>query len=300
MKNYKNPIIATDTKGHGYTADPYVLRWKDKYYHCYRGEGGVYIGEADFLWELDKAKAVLVYKTPNSGIDSQWYAPELHHINDAWYIYGSPCTDDDNRNHCMTVLEYKGETPIGLYENMGMVGGLENTWTLDGTVLEHNGKHYFIWSSGSDIKMAEMENPRTLKGDFITLSTPEYEFETRDGLINEGPAVLKRKDKIHIVYSANNSKADSYCLGILTYSGGDIMDLSSWKKTDKAVFEGTKEIFGPGHCSFTTVCENNEEIDYIVYHANLASESGWLGRSVWIQPFTFDDNDMPLFGVPKI
>lgn len=36
----------------------------------------------------------------------------------------------------------------------------------------------------------------------------------------------------------------------------------------------------------------------VKYHANLESGSGWYGRSVWIQPFTWDDEDYPVFGKP--
>ncbi|MBE7012128.1 MAG: hypothetical protein E7415_05595 [Ruminococcaceae bacterium] len=58
-------------------------------------------------------------------------------------------------------------------------------------------------------------------------------------------------------------------------------------------------MFGPGHCSFTTVTENCVEEDYIVYHANLESGSGWYGRNVWVQKFSWDDKDMPIFGKPS-
>ena len=74
----------------------------------------------------------------------------------------------------------------------------------------------------------------------------------------------------------------------------------NWVKEKKPVFEKTDTVFGPGHCSFTTVSENNKENDWIVYHANLVSGSGWRGRSVWIQPFGWSENDEPVFGKPEI
>lgn len=131
------------------------------------------------------------------------------------------------------------------------------------------------------------------------LTKPELNFETKVGLIAEGPAVLYRNRKIHIVYSANDSKSDAYCLGLLTFDGdGDVLAADNWKKKDSAVFEKTDQIYGPGHCSFTTVTENKTEKDYIVYHANLVSGSGWAGRNVFAQPFEWDDNDFPVFGQP--
>ena len=198
----------------------------------------------------------------------------------------------------MSVLAYKGETPIGQYEYKGMIRGLENTWCIDATVLQHEGEKFFIWTTCAEMYMARMDSPLSITGDIIALTHPEYEFETKQGVVNEGPAILKRGNKIHIVYSANDSKTDDYCLGLLTYSGGDVMDITNWEKSKTAVFEKAEDIYGPGHCSFTTVSEDDSETDYIVYHANLESGSGWHGRSVWIQKFGWDNADSPVFGVP--
>ena len=49
----------------------------------------------------------------------------------------------------------------------------------------------------------------------------------------------------------------------------------------------------------TTVTEDGKEVDYIVYHANLTSGTGWTGRSIFTQPFTWDENDYPVFGKPE-
>ncbi len=74
--------------------------------------------------------------------------------------------------------------------------------------------------------------------------------------------------------------------------------LKNWVKYPDAVFTKTETVFGPGHCSFTTVSENAVDKDFIVYHANLQSGSGWRGRSVWVQEFSWEENDMPIFGAP--
>lgn len=296
MKIFSNPVIPTDNSGR--TADPYVLRYQGWYYHCYQKSDGVYISKAKNLCDIGKAQEMRVYDTPTAGNNSSWYAPELHRIKGVWYIYGAPLVDDKNDIHCMTVLENRNENPLAYYENKGMVQGLENTWCIDATVMEHDGKLWFIWTTCAEIYMAQMESPFRITGEVLALTHPEYEFETKQGVVNEGPAVLKRGNKVHIVYSANDSKTDDYCLGLLTYSGGNILDISSWKKSKTAVFDRTEDIYGPGHCSFTTVDEEGEEVDYIVYHANLESGSGWQGRSVWVQKFEWDENDFPVFGKP--
>ena len=296
MKNYTNPIIL-NSELHN-TADPFVARYKDRYYHCYAGRDGVYISESDSLFEIGSGKLHKVYDYEKAGAIKEWYAPELHKIGDTWYIYAAP--DHGSNLHVMTALAHKGDSPIGEYEYMGKVKGIEQKWNIDGTILYYNEELYYIWTTCRKLYMAKMSDPMTVCGKVCELSEPTLPFETKVGIIMEGPAVLYKNGKIHVVYSANDSKYDEYCLGILTFSGeGDILDSNSWVKTDHAVFEKTDKIFGPGHCSFTTVTENGTDVDYIVYHANLVSGTGWTGRSVFTQPFTWDENGYPVFGSPE-
>ncbi len=296
MSIYTNPIIPNSPKGN--TWDPYVLRHGGYYYHCYSNAQGVYITRSETLWEIGSGDTMMVYDCTEDGALQEWFAPELHLIDGRWYIYAAP--DHGGWMHTMTVLVGEGDSPMCTYRNEGAIRGLEGQWTIDGTVMRHQGQLYFIWSNCSALYLAKMADPCSITGEIVTLSRPEYPFETKVGLVIEGPAVLHRNGKIHIVYSANDSKYDEYCLGLLTFDGEqDIMNASHWVKTDHALFEKTDTIFGPGHCSFTTVTENGRDVDYIGYHANLISGSGWDGRNVFVQPFTWDENDAPVFGKPK-
>ena len=146
--------------------------------------------------------------------------------------------------------------------------------------------------------IAAMADPCTVSEPITVLTTPELPFETRVGCVTEGPAVLYKNGLIHIVYSANDSKFDDYCLGLLTFAGGDILDPACWQKSPEAIFAQTEDIHGPGHCSFTTVTEGDREVDYVVYHANRISGSGWNGREVFIQPIEWDEQGYPLLGKP--
>ena len=296
MKQYQNPIIPCSPRGN--TSDPYVLRHNGYYYHCYSNNQGVYISKADNLWDVGNGETKLIYDCTQNGALKEWFAPELHHIDGKWYIYAAP--DYGNWMHTMTVLIGEGDSPMCEYKNAGAVKGLEGQWTIDGTVMFYQGELYFIWTKCSEMFMSKMADPLTLIGKTVTIAKPELPFETRVGLVNEGPAVLYRNDKIHIVSSGNDSKHDDYCLGLLTYNcQGDILDVKNWIKADHAVFEKTDSIFGPGHCSFTTVTEGERDVDYIVYHANLMSGSGWNGRNVFVQSFEWDENGFPIFGMPR-
>lgn len=303
MKNYTNPIIKNEKTGK--VADPYVLKVGEYYYHCYsisgvREDAGVYLARSKELWNIGEGETKRVFKTPGKEtVWDHWYAPELHRIDGVWYIYGAPLINE-NGIHCMSVLENKSDDPMEDYINLGMVKGLENRWCIDGTVFEHEGEKYFVWAGESaHLRIAKMDGADSVTEPHVSIARPELPFETKVNLIIEGPAVLKRNGKIHIVYSANDSRSDDYCLGVITYEKGDVMNLENWIKRQEVSFAKTDKIFGPGHCSFTTVEENGKEVDYIAYHANLTSGDNWKDRNVFIQPFTWDENDMPVFGAPQ-
>lgn len=279
------------------TADPFVLYHDGYYYHTYTNAKGVYVSKTDDLNKLADAEETLVYAKKENEM-RPWYAPEIWYLDGAWYIYVAP--DYGDSFHNMTVLKYEGDTPVGQYENLGMMGGLENEWSIDGTILEHEGKRYFIWTKCAEMYMAEMSDPAHITGKIITLAHPELDWELKTGLVNEGAAVIKKGNKTHIIYSANDSKTDEYCLGCLTFTGGDVMDPNNWVKASKPLFEKTDKVFGPGHCSFTKVIEDGIEKDCMVYHANLISGSGWAGRNVFAKTIDWDENDMPILGKPEI
>ena len=147
--------------------------------------------------------------------------------------------------------------------------------------------------------IGELTAPNRVSGPIVILKEPEFEFELRENRICEGPACLWHEGKLHLIYSVNESNGDEYCLGRITFNGtGDILDLRNWETCETAVFEKTESVFGPGHCSFTTVQNNGVWEDYILYHANLESGSGWHGRSVWAQKVAWDENGYPVFGTP--
>ena len=297
---YVNPI---DVRG----ADPWVVKHGDIYYYCFSIGNGVAVSKADNIHLISRNGGVIVYTAPvGTSYSAEYWAPELHYIRGRWYIYVA-ADDGDNFNHRMYCLGSLTDDPQGEYEMLGKVSDPSDKWAIDATVLEHEDKLYFIWSGwegdenvAQNIYIAPMSDPHTVCGDRILLSKPEYEWEKRacvNGLptINEGPEILKKDNTVHIVYSASGSWSDEYCLGLLTFRGGDILDPASWTKSDKPLFSKIDTAYGPGHCSFTVSPSGKE--DWIVYHANIVSGTSWGGRSVRAQKFGWN-GDMPVFGEP--
>ena len=75
------------------------------------------------------------------------------------------------------------------------------------------------------------------------------------------------------------------------------MEASSWVKSPKPVFQGTNEVFSPGHNNFFKSPDGME--DWIVYHANIsATGSCDMSRSPRIQKISWKSDGTPDFGSP--
>ncbi len=135
---------------------------------------------------------------------------------------------------------------------------------------------------------------RPVGHDRTMISCPEFPWEKLGGppYVNEGPQILRKHGRLHIVYSASGSWTDHYQLGLLTFQGGNVLEKRNWKKRGP-VFAGTDRVFGPGHASFIEY----EGHDWIVYHAAKHSGAGW-NRHVRMQPFFWDESGDPIFGSP--
>ncbi len=215
---FHNPVAK-----HG--ADPWVIRDNDRYYYCYSGGNGVCVARLDDLAHIDGKNGVKVYTAPKgTDYSEEYWAPELHKINGAWYIYVA-ADDGDNFHHRMYVLRGTGEDPTEPFEMVGKLTDETDKWAIDGTVLQYHGDLWFVWSGwegdenvAQNLYIAHMSNPWTIDSKRVLISKPDLEWERRGGSpkINEGPVALIKGNTVHIVYSASGSWCDEYCLGILT------------------------------------------------------------------------------------
>jgi GH43 family beta-xylosidase len=223
----------------------------------------------------------------------------LHRIDGKWFIYYA-ADNGKNKYHRMWVLESESHDPMGPYQCRGQLetGG----WAIDGTILSIENELYLIWSGWptarngqQNLYIARMRDPITIDGTRVLLSTPNHSWERSGMPICEGPQVLQRNGRIFIVYSASGSWTIDYCLGLLAYQGGDLLDPKSWVKHGP-VFEKTDEVWGVGHCSFVTSPCGNE--DWILYHSKSSRAAGWHDRDVHAKQFAWRADGMPDFGQP--
>lgn len=246
------------------------------------------------------------------------WAPELHYIQGKWYIYfaASHTTEFDQNGmfqHRMFVIESSSPDPMSPEANWiekGQVKTPIDSFSLDATVFEIRNRLFYIWAQkdpeiagNSNIYIAEMANPWTLKSEPVLLTKPEFEWEKRGFMVNEGPAILHHGSKVFMTYSASATD-ENYAMGMLAINDNqDFLNPNNWIKSKKPVFESDLAIqqYGPGHNSFTVSEDDKENI--LVYHSrnytHIVGDPLYdPNRHTCVQNFTFDEDGYPVFGGP--
>jgi GH43 family beta-xylosidase len=222
------------------------------------------------------------------------WAPELHLIDDKWYVYYA-ASDGQNRNHRSYVLV--ADHPLGPYRELGIIRDpAHDVWAIDLTVLHHDGGLYAVWSGWEgandgfpqNLYIAPMTDPWTIGGERTLISRPEHDWEMSVAPINEGPEVLRRAEhgKLFICFSADASWTTAYKMGLLEWVGGDVTDAESWQKLPGPIFTGG------GHGCFVDV----DGESYIVYHRKSTSDPGWVDREIHYAPLRWDPEGYPIIG----
>lgn len=298
-------------------ADPWVVRRNDWYYLVESEGDGISVYRSKELTDL-KRNEVQVWSAPDEGWNqTHIWAPELHFVDGRWYIYYAAGRDGPPFIHQRSgVLQSSGDDPQGEYRDRGRLytgddlsARSENIWAIDVTVGRIDGQLYAVWSGWKQnrdddntpqhLYIAEMKNPWTMGSDRVRISSPTAPWEQGTELdINEGPTMLKHQDDIFILYSTRESWLPAYRMGQLRLESpsADPMTPGNWTKRGP-VFQGTDEVHGTGHASFTTSPDGTE--DWIVYHSKKTTEPGW-DRFIRAEPFTWGEDGNPQFGTPVV
>ncbi len=271
-------------------ADPYVYRHMDGTYYFTASVpeyDRIVLRRAKSLTDLPEAEEYTIWVKHEEGPMSEHiWAPELHYLEGRWYIYYSGGDKDDVWEIRPYVLECADEDPItGKWVEKGKMQRADEDpfsfedFSLDGTVFENRGKHYYVWSEKvsvgrkiANLYIAEMESPCKLKTAQVLITTPDYDWEREGFWVNEGPFVIKNDEgQLFLTYSASETGI-FYCVGMLTAEAdSDLTDPLSWKKSRYPVLctDEAKGIYGPGHNCFTKLPDGT---DIMVYHARLEKE----------------------------
>lgn len=303
-----DPIYLGTTSKKMNPRDPYIFYHDGYYYHLFAKYEKLWMKRSNKIENLYEEEPVLVWDESNPSCNKEVWAPELHIIDGVCYIYVA-LDDGDNFNHRMYCLCNNSNNPLDKYKNLGLVQGCEDYWGIDGSILNYNNERYFIWSGWDNkenviqkIFIEKMETPWKCSGKKVELSKPELDWEKLGSegkndhpFINEGPIAIYGKSHIHICYSAFGSWSDDYCLGLLTFNKGDILDKSNWVKSKEPILKRNKDALGPGHASFIQNSPDGKL--YFAYHLfNKDCKDGWMATHAVIDTFLMID-DYPI--LPK-
>ncbi|PZR45223.1 MAG: arabinofuranosidase, partial [Stutzerimonas stutzeri] len=260
---------------------------------------------------LATAKEAVVWRRPASGkLAGYIWAPELHSIDGRWYMYFAAGDGGEPFRIRTYVLRCLGADPMSAkWEVMGQLETPWDTFTLDSTVFVHRGTRYICWAqkepgieTNSNLYLAPLATPTTLKLAPTRLTVPTLPWEIRGFKVAEGAAPLIRNGRLFMTYSASATDA-RYCLGLLTApDDADLMDPRVWTKSPDPVFVTSREtsVYGPGHNSFTV---DEQGRDVLVYHGRdyEAIKGDPLfdpNRHTRVQRLYYRADGTPDFGIP--
>lgn len=291
--------------------DPHILYYDGYYYYTGTFGGSVSVKRSETLDGLRNAGTKRLFDANAGGPPGDYWASEIHRVNGNWYIYytADPTTISGTDNQRMYVIENTAEDPYtGTWTNHRIFDPNNDVWAIDGTVFEHNGELYYVWS-GSDVHdniphkpqniyIARMSNPWTLETGRVLLSTPTSSWEGNQ--VDEGPEVVKHGNRIFIAFSSHGCWTPDYRIGgIYMNVNSDPLNPAAWTKHPTPFFSRYDlfDVYGPGHHCFFKSPDGTE--DWFAYHA-VADPAGGCNskRTVRAQRFYWSADNIPVFGQP--
>jgi GH43 family beta-xylosidase len=299
---FKNPLLASGP-------DPWVVRHNGMYYYMHTTGHNLVMRKTKNMSALAQSTETVIWRPPAKGPNARdIWAPELHRLNGKWYVYYTAGSSDSIHPQHTFVLENTAEDPTtGSWTDKGQIADPAHPehFAIDGTLFEHKGNNYFIWSghNGKDavqrLYIARMKDPWTLASSKVEIAAPQYPWEQNG--INEGPEILRNtKGEVFLVFSACGCWTENYILGIMKLKpGADPLQPASWIKSPEPVLQSKPEngAYAPGHNGFFKSPDGKE--DWIIYHANSKAGQGCGNlRNPRIQKITWNTDGTPFFGEP--
>jgi GH43 family beta-xylosidase len=276
--------------------DPWVVRHEGWYLlvQSAAGDRRLVVRRFRDLEHMERNTETVIWAPRGAGPGRQLWAPELHHVEGRWYVYFA-ASDGRMANHRSYALV--ADDPLGPYEYLGPVRDpSHDVWSIDLTVLTHEGRLYAVWSGWEgagdqfpqNLYVASMSDPWTISGERRCLSRPEHGWEMSEAPVNEGPEAVRNPatGQLFLLFSADASWTQAYKMGLLAFTGGDVTDPGSWVKADVPWFTGG------GHGCVV----GSEGGSDLVYHRKVSADPGWADREILTAPLAWDGRGYPVVG----
>lgn len=192
LTEYNVPLIEN-------RADPYIFKHEDGTYYFTASVpeyDRIILRKAATISGLKYAEEKTLWVRHDSGpMSCHIWAPEIHYISGAWYIYFAAGEKDDIWKIRPYVLVNRGDPMEDEWEELGQMKAAETPepdkfsfqdFSLDMTVFSYREKWYCVWAEKvnigkkiSNLYIAEMEAPDRLLTAQVLLSAPDYDWERR-------------------------------------------------------------------------------------------------------------------------
>lgn len=168
-------------------SDPFIVYSDGFYYLMTTTWTNIQVTRSATLEGLKSGETKVVWEDPDPSRCCNVWAPEVHWLDNKWWIYYASSAEGDTANQRMRVLE-GGATPFDSYSYAGQ---LFDEWAIDLSVIRVADANYFAYSCfRSEIQslcIAPMNTPASA-GTPSLLSQPTEEWEKFGSFaVNEGP-----------------------------------------------------------------------------------------------------------------
>ncbi|ODM89798.1 Extracellular exo-alpha-(1-_5)-L-arabinofuranosidase, partial [Orchesella cincta] len=294
---FSNPIIDQ------LSADPAVHRVGDNYYLTIseNGETELTIHKSKLLTNFRNAEKKVALKiTPPAATDL--WASEMHEVDGELYIYFTMNVPPIGHNMHAIKAENASD-PMGNWSEPMIM--LTENWPdggIDGTIMKHNGKLYFLWTSGRvgrlSMYIAPMTNATYVARPIVLLRMPTEDWECNDGCLNEGAYFIYNNNVSYCVFSGSSTWDPNYSLSYISIPfDKDPLDPDNWDYVGGPVFTRNDEedVYNTGHAAFTVSPDLTET--WMVYHA-VANSTGRDRRIARIEKIEWNEDGSPKFPRP--
>lgn len=256
--NQDSPEVKKTIEAPLLLGDPYILCDGDRYYaYGTSADNGIIVYTSDDLKEWEK-KGLALNKQDVWG-DRWFWAPEVYHIDNKYYMYYSA-----NEHICVAT----SDSPLGPFKQEIKKPILEEEKSIDNSLfIDDDGTPYLFFvrfNDGNNIWVAEMEKDLcTMKKETmhhcISVSQSWEKIWPR---VTEGPFVIKHNNVYYMTYSANNYQSPEYGVGCCTAKS----IMGEWTKyNENPILQSPKGLVGVGHHSLFNDKQGNKRI---VFHSH--------------------------------
>lgn len=244
-------------------ADAGVMKFNGRYYiGGVNTRGDFYVSKDLVKWE----GPVHAFSMNNEwatkfGIgNEQIHANDMHYINGTFHMYWSVNYWGRERN-VVHIAHATSENPLGPYDEPVKDTWLENR--IDAHLfIDDDAKLYFYmvkFTDGNTIWARPMKDPYTFEGEprYIFASQPGN-WETLDNRVEEGPWVIKYRDRYYLMYNTNHTSTrwGNYALGVAEASGP--LDFNHGNKYPYPVVKSNQIDLEEMYVDLLKYCDNGE------------------------------------------